>query len=147
TYTASGLSPATTYYFQVRATNAAGDSTPSNSASAMTRAASLGLFSASTDVGSPGRAGSANYDAAAQSYTVRGGGVDIWDTSDQFQLLARSQAGDATIVARVASLQNTDSWAKAGVMFRDGTGADAPFAMVVVTPGNGVAFQWRSSRG
>ena len=32
-------------------------------------------------------------------------------------------------------------------MFRDGTGAGAMFADVVVTPGNGVAFQWRSSTG
>src|SRR5262249_51693819 len=45
------------------------------------------------------------------------------------------------------SLQNTDPWAKAGVMFRDGTSSGARFADVLATPGNGVAFQWRDTPG
>src|SRR5262249_27008402 len=38
-------------------------------------------------------------------------------------------------------------WAKAGVMVRNDTGAGSAFADVVVTPGNGVNFQWRDAAG
>jgi hypothetical protein len=44
-------------------------------------------------------------------------------------------------------LQNTDPWAKAGVMFRDSADPRSVFADVMVTPGNGVIFQWRNSYG
>src|SRR5262249_22413496 len=47
----------------------------------------------------------------------------------------------------VTTVENTDPWAKAGVMFRDSADAGAPFAAVVVTPGKGVTFEWRSSAG
>jgi hypothetical protein len=50
-------------------------------------------------------------------------------------------------VARVVSVQNTDPWAKAGVMLRDSRSADAAYADVVVTPGQGVSFQCRSAAG
>ena len=53
----------------------------------------------------------------------------------------------ATPSSRVTSVQNTDPWAKAGVMFRDGIAANAKFAMVVQMPNNEVAFQWRTSTG
>jgi regulation of enolase protein 1 (concanavalin A-like superfamily) len=54
---------------------------------------------------------------------------------------------DAEIVARVASLTNTNAWAKAGVMIRENLDANARHAMVAVTPGNGVAFQRRATTG
>jgi regulation of enolase protein 1 (concanavalin A-like superfamily) len=44
-------------------------------------------------------------------------------------------------------VQNTDQWAKAGVMIREGTAAGAIEASVVVTPGNGISFQRRTSTG
>jgi hypothetical protein len=101
---------------------------------------------ADADVGGPGKSGSAS-SPDGQSWTVSGGGSDIWNGSDQFNFASQAVTGDGTIVARVTSVGNTDPWAKAGVMFRDGPGAGAMFADVVVTPGSGVAFQWRSSTG
>ena len=53
--------------------------------------------------------------------------------------------GDGTIVVRLASLQNTNAWAKAGVMVREGTGSGAKFAFCCVTPTSGVAFQSRTA--
>jgi hypothetical protein len=44
-------------------------------------------------------------------------------------------------------VQNADPWAKAGVMFRNDNTAGSAFADVVVTPGNGVSFQWRATAG
>jgi len=99
------------------------------------------------DIGSPGRPGGTFADRNTGIWTVSGGGSDIWNTSDQFHFAYQSFTGDGSATARVASLSNTDPWAKAGVMFRDSSLANAPFADVVVTPGNGVDFQWRASQG
>ena len=47
----------------------------------------------------------------------------------------------------MASLQNTDAWAKAGVMIRESLTADSRYVMMVVMLGNGVAFQRRTGAG
>src|SRR5262249_34924968 len=98
-----------------------------------------------TDVGSPGKAGSAAYNAG--SWTVNGGGPHTGGEPGQFNFARESLTGDGSVVARVASLTNTNSGAKAGVMLRNGTAANAAFVDMVVTPGNGVVFQWRASAG
>ena len=55
--------------------------------------------------------------------------------------------GDGEIRARVSGVQNTNAWAKAGVMMRQSLTANSPHAMMVVTPGNGASFQRRTSAG
>ena len=96
-------------------------------------------------VGSPGLAGSAAQDG--NTWTVRGGGDDIWNTADHFHYAHQPLNGDGEITVRVASQSNTDPWAKAGVMIRDGLAGNARHAMIVVTPGNGVSFQRRTATG
>ncbi len=96
-------------------------------------------------VGTPGVAGSATQNG--NTWTVRGGGDDIWNASDNFHFVHQPLSGDGEITVRVASQTNTDPWAKAGVMIREGLAGNARHAMMVVTPGNGVAFQRRTSSG
>jgi YD repeat-containing protein len=98
------------------------------------------------DVGGPGQAGGQNY-AGDGIWTVQGGGSDIWSTSDQFHFVSQAQAGDAMLSAHVSSQTNTDPWAKAAVMVRAGTAANAPFYIVEVTPGHGVSVQYRDAAG
>jgi hypothetical protein len=93
----------------------------------------------------PALAGSAAQDA--DTFVVTGAGNDIWGTSDQFQFASQPLDGDGVITARVVSQTNTNQWAKAGVMIRDGFGAGARHAMLVLTPGNGVALQSRATTG
>jgi hypothetical protein len=102
---------------------------------------------ADTDVGSPGLPGAADHSTISGTWSVAGGGSDIWSTSDQFHFASEHLAGDGSIVARVTSVENTDPWAKAGVMFRDSSNPSAVFADVMATPGNGVTFQWRVTAG
>ena len=97
------------------------------------------------DVGAPGLPGYVVNDAARGTWTVVGGGADIWNSADQFHYLFQGFAGDGTLIARVTGVQNTNGWAKAGVMFRDSLDAGALFADILVTPANGVAFQWRTT--
>jgi hypothetical protein len=116
------------------------------------------LFS-DANIGNPGQTGTQSYNGFTDTYTVTGGGADIWNTSDQFNFASKSLAnpgttGAAVVSAAVAggSLINTDNstpngWAKAGVMWRDGLSANAKYAAVFMTPGNGIVFQWRSTTG
>jgi regulation of enolase protein 1 (concanavalin A-like superfamily) len=99
------------------------------------------------DIGGPGRPGSSLYDPAAGTWTVAGSGADIAGLADQFQFVSQGFPGDGSLTARVTSVQNTDPWAKAGVMFRASADPGAVFADVMATPGNGVIFQWRDTPG
>ncbi len=97
------------------------------------------------DIGSVGFTGTTAY--ADGTWMIEGSGADIWNTSDAFRYAYRALGGDGQLIARVASVENTDPWAKAGVMIRESLAADAPHAMIVVTPENGIAFQRRTATG
>jgi hypothetical protein len=81
---------------------------------------------------------------AAGTITMSGSGTDIWDVADQFRFACKSLTGDATMVAKVESVGNTDPWAKAGVMIRESLDPGSRFAAVYATPGNGVRYQART---
>ena len=98
-----------------------------------------------SNIGSPVISGSATHSSG--TFSVSGAGTDIWGSSDQFTFAHRRLTGDATIVARVATLQNVNAWSKAGVMIRGALAANSKHASVFVTPLNGVAFQRRRSTG
>src|SRR5207253_10126928 len=67
--------------------------------------------------------------------------------ADHFNYMYQSASGDLTITARVATQQNTNAWAKAALMFRESTAANAADVFVFVTPGQGVNMEYRSATG
>jgi regulation of enolase protein 1 (concanavalin A-like superfamily) len=77
--------------------------------------------------------------------TVEGAGEDIWDAADEGHYYFAPVSGDFDVTVRVDSVEDTDSWAKAGLMFRESTAAGARNAMVRKTPGNDSSFSWRAS--
>jgi regulation of enolase protein 1 (concanavalin A-like superfamily) len=84
------------------------------------------------DVGKVDVAGSARQNGTA--FTVAGAGDDIYDTADAFHYVFQQVSGDATIVARVLSIQKIDDWSKAAVMMRDGLAAGAVNVALVTSP-------------
>ncbi len=82
--------------------------------------------------------------SGSDPYTLEGDGWDIEETSDGFHY-AYKQLAAATwqIVAKVVSVENTDPWAKAGVMVRETLEPNSIHASIFVTPENGVLFEWR----
>lgn len=98
-----------------------------------------------TNIGSPALAGSAGYTNGV--WTVVGGGADIWNSSDQFNFLTNSLNGDGSVLARVTSQTGTDGWTQAGIMIRNDASATAPQVSLMLTPGNGVSFRYRSTSG
>jgi regulation of enolase protein 1 (concanavalin A-like superfamily) len=95
------------------------------------------------DVGAVGLSGSGTFDASSQTFTVSGAGADIWGAADAFHFAYTTLVGDGTVTARVASVQNTAAWAKAGVMIRETTDPDSAQALMLVSAGKGLAFQRR----
>jgi len=93
--------------------------------------------------GYPGSVGSF-VEAPAGIFTMTASGVDIWGTADQFHFAYKTLTGAGSIVAKVESVQNTNAWAKAGVMIRETLDAGSKHAFTCVTPANGVAFQGRT---
>jgi len=81
------------------------------------------------------------------SWTVEGGGGDIWGTADQFHYVSQALPGDGAVSAQVASQTPSDPWAKAGVMIRATSDAGSPYYAALVTPGNGIVVQSRDALG
>jgi regulation of enolase protein 1 (concanavalin A-like superfamily) len=117
-------------------------------ASGTTRSGAVGAYAFSGlaavgDIGNVGFAG--GVEVAGGVHTVRGSGADIWGSADGFHFHSVALPADGEIVARVVSIRNTDPWAKAGVMMRDGMAPGARHAFMALTPGKGGAFQRRVS--
>ena len=119
----------------------------SSSASALPVLESNGLPDpwAWADVGSPQRAGSADW--ASGTFTVNAAGADIGANADQFTFVYQTLDGDGEIVARVADLERTHPWAKAGLMIRDELTAKAKYAGAFVTAEKGSYLQYRLATG
>ena len=97
------------------------------------------------DVGSVGPAGRGSSDGG--TWTLEGAGADVWGTADAFYFVHQAVDGDWEIEARVASVEHVHAWTKAGVMIRGSLAAGSAHAAMIVTPGKGLAFQYRASTG
>ena len=86
-------------------------------------------------------------------FSVRVAGADMWGAGGQRDdaygaiYQTQSAASGTTVTARVDQQENTNAWAKAGVVIRNNLaapGSSTGYAVMVRTPGNGVSFQWDS---
>ena len=68
---------------------------------------------------------------------------DVWSVTDDVLFVHQAPMLAGQITARVVSLTPTDAWTKAGVMLRESAAPGSRHAMMVVTPGQGSAFQRR----
>jgi subtilisin family serine protease/regulation of enolase protein 1 (concanavalin A-like superfamily) len=122
------------------------DATTTSAARSVTVTGGLPTGWTATDVGSPAIAGSTAF--ANGTFTIRAGGVDIWNTADEFQFVYRPISGDVDVVARVASVEAADIWSKAGVMIRGTLAGNAANAAMIVPAASGAfAFQRRLAAG
>jgi len=88
-----------------------------------------------------------NLDDDGVTTAFEGKGADIWGTADAFCFFDRPWTGDGTLTVHVASVENTDPWAKAGVMFRETHDAGSKHVMAIVSPERGIAMQYRAATG
>ena len=100
---------------------------------------------ATRDLGGPALAGAAA--VANGTFSVTGAGFDVWGSSDEFRFLYQRVTGDTQIVARVASLEGSHAWSKAGVMIRGELTGSSPHAALFASSDKGWAFQRRQYDG
>jgi|GEM_PF-1875496 len=142
--TVTGLSASTTYSITVTADDGNGNqSAEAGPLEVTTDSGGGGTTWSNQDVGSVSASGSTSTSGGTR--TVQGAGADIWGSADAFHYVYQQVSGDVTITANVTSVENTNAWAKAGVMVRESLTAGSAHAMACVTPGNGTAFQRRTS--
>jgi hypothetical protein len=104
----------------------------------------------SDEIGFSAPVGNASVDAQATDVilTIEGTGSDIWGSADAFQFVRMPPLPDgASLTYRIVSIDNTHTFAKGGVMFRDGLGANAPSVILDAKPDGGVEFMARLCGG
>ncbi len=87
------------------------------------------------------------FEDPARTYTMSAEGADIWDLTDEFRYAYKRLSGDGSIIARVVRVDNTDQWAKAGVMIRETLDGYSVHGFMCVTPAGRRAFQNRPLLG
>jgi len=110
--------------------------------------AAIGDFEANTDVGNPAKAGSATYDATNDTYTVFGGGKNIWFDKDEFHYVWRKIKGDFILQTR-AHLVGTgvEPHRKLGLMVRSSLDTSSPEINAVVHGDGLTSLQFRRTHG
>jgi YVTN family beta-propeller protein/VCBS repeat-containing protein len=129
-------------------TGSGGALSDTDTISIIVQAIDLGIFTDHADIGAVGIAGTANRSGGI--YTVEGSGLlGGASTTDQLQFLYRTMTGDGRITARILSVENTNSTAKAGVMVRNTLAGNSPMALANLRPVafDGAVFLWRTTAG
>ena len=107
-----------------------------------------GIFDADTDIGSPKQTGTSQYHAADQTYTLKGGGYNIWFGRDEFNFLYKTLKGDFILTANVAfEGAGTDPHRKIGWMIRESKDDNSPHISGTLHGDGLISLQWREIKG
>jgi regulation of enolase protein 1 (concanavalin A-like superfamily) len=98
----------------------------------------------SQDIGNVGDNGSSTYDNFANTLTIKGGGSDIWDAADSLRYVYQKLDGDVDLSAHLLSMDNTNEWARVGIMIRKDNTASAMYGMMLQTDLQGEHFAFRT---
>jgi hypothetical protein len=100
----------------------------------------------STDVGNSLQ-GDTLYDRSTDSYTIQGNGWGSFGTEDQFRFVHTSARGSFEVSARLENLETATTPAFAGIMIRQTTDPDSPYAMIAIGDDGGVVSASRGVPG
>jgi Tol biopolymer transport system component len=110
--------------------------------------APAGLFEGRGDVGSVLHAGSVEFDAVKQSYTIAGSGENMWLALDGFQFAWKKVSGDVTLTADISFIgKGVNEHRKAVLMVRQSLDADSPYADAALHGSGLTSLQFREEKG
>lgn len=111
-------------------------------------AADLGLFEGQDDVGRPRHAGTALFESGRGTYTVTGGGANMWSTNDALHFVWKKVSGDVTLAADIAFVgAGGDPHRKACLIVRQSLAADSAYADAAVHGDGLTSLQYRPATG
>jgi Glucose/sorbosone dehydrogenases len=142
-YSNTSLTANTSYTYQVRSYDNAGNESGLSAVASATTAAAPSWSSG--DIGAVAAAGS--FTDNGTSLTITGSGADIWGTADEFQFAYRPLDGDGTMTVRVTNLTSGNIWSKVGLMVRESTAANSRHGTMFLGAGKGASFQYRTNNG
>ncbi|MEI9920307.1 MAG: biopolymer transporter TolR [Bacteroidota bacterium] len=94
----------------------------------LTAIAQIGIFENHQDIGNPKTKGSIVYNKEDQTYTMTGGGANMWDTSDQFHFAWKKIKGDFMMRATVQFVgKGSADHRKIGIIARDQATPDSRY--------------------
>ncbi len=108
----------------------------------------LPIFEKATDIGAPDIKGATTYNAATQTFTLKGAGYNVWFNRDECQFAYKKLSGDFILTANFELVgKGKNPHRKIGWMVRTSEDADAA-SMDAVVHGDGLTvLQWRGSKG
>ncbi|MGH9846108.1 MAG: hypothetical protein ACREEM_45990, partial [Blastocatellia bacterium] len=107
-----------------------------------------GLFEDSRDIGAVQKPGAVEYDAATKSYTVAGGGENMWATTDAFHFVWRRMSGDVSFSADIKILGTGGNAHRKGVLIiRQSLDADSAYADAALHGDGLTSLQYREVKG
>lgn len=117
-------------------------------ARAQTTASAPDMFAGHQDIGTCARPGSVRYDEAQGSYTVAGGGANMWFTNDAFHFVWKQVSGDVTLSAKIVFPEpGGNAHRKACLLFRQSLDADSAYADAALHGDGLTSLQYREVAG
>jgi len=108
----------------------------------------VGIFQGNADIGNPKKSGSAVYNKADQSYSIRGGGYNIWFARDEFHFLYNTIKGDFIATANFSFVgKGTEAHRKTGWMVRVNADEKSVHASATLHGDGMTCLQWRGTAG
>jgi hypothetical protein len=106
------------------------------------------IFQEHIDIGHPKIKGSTTYNKKTNTYTLKGGGYNIWFNRDEFQFAYKKLRGDFTLTANFEFIgEGKEAHRKMGCMVRESL-ADSAVHISAVSHGDGLTvLQWRAGPG
>lgn len=109
---------------------------------------SIGIFQFNSDIGNPKNAGSAQYNAADQFYSIKGSGYNIWFERDECHYIYNKLKGDFILTANFKfEGKGTEAHRKTGWMLRASTDEKSRHISAVLHGDGLTVLQWRDSDG
>ena len=108
----------------------------------------VGIFKNEADIGNPKIKGATVFNAYTQTYSIRGGGYNIWFNRDEFHYLYNKIKGDFILTANVKMVGvGKDPHRKIGWMIRESEQDDAADITATLHGDGLTVLQWRNLRG
>ncbi|WP_442795967.1 DUF4979 domain-containing protein [Pelobium manganitolerans] len=132
-YSNTGLTNGTTYYYEVTAVVESAEGGFESAVAAKPVANTAFASWNHQDIGTAGLTGNAGFSTDG-TFTINAAGKDVWNNDEGFHYAYQTLDADGYIVAKVNGLVNTHASAKAGVMIREGLGNTSREILATLNP-------------